>query len=208
MKSGSSRRRRRSSKIRRRALRRRADPRLLAASRSPRYTTPRPATTTASGCRAAISTIARRSSSIPRRPSFLPRRRRPRSGARPRRGAAAPPRPDGPESRGLSERCITFGVPRFQAAYSSVYQIVQAPNQASSTSRRFHDVRVIALDGRAHLPASIPQMLGNSRDARGRDARRGNAQVLAARNARFDQQSASRGRFTPASPTCSITTPR
>ena len=34
---------------------------------------------------------------------------------------------DGPENRGLSERCITFGVPRFQAAYSSVYQIVQSP---------------------------------------------------------------------------------
>ena len=70
---------------------------------------------------------------------------------------------DGPESRGLSERCITFGVPRFQAAYSSVYQIVQAPNQVVFNMETIHDARVIALDGRPHLPASIPQMLGNSR---------------------------------------------
>ena len=70
---------------------------------------------------------------------------------------------DGPESRGLSERCITFGVPRFQAAYSSVYQIVQAPHQVVFNMETIHDARVIALDGRPHLPASIPQMLGNSR---------------------------------------------
>jgi hypothetical protein len=70
---------------------------------------------------------------------------------------------DGPESRGLSERCITFGVPRFQAAYSSVYQIVQAPHQVVFNMETIHDARVIELDGRPHLPASIPQMLGNSR---------------------------------------------
>ena len=70
---------------------------------------------------------------------------------------------DGPESRGLSERCITFGVPRFQAAYSSVYQIVQAPSQVVFNMETIHDARVIELDGRPHLPASIPQVLGNSR---------------------------------------------
>jgi len=70
---------------------------------------------------------------------------------------------DGPESRGLSERCITFGVPRFQAAYSSVYQIVQAPHQVVFNMETIHDAGVIELDGRPHLPASIPQMLGNSR---------------------------------------------
>src|SRR5205807_2603002 len=30
---------------------------------------------------------------------------------------------DGPESRSLSERCITYGAPRIQAAYNSYYQI-------------------------------------------------------------------------------------
>jgi len=70
---------------------------------------------------------------------------------------------DAPESRGLSERCITFGVPRFQAAYSSVYQIVQSPTDVVFSMETIHDARVIPLGGRAHLPASMQQWLGDSR---------------------------------------------
>jgi hypothetical protein len=70
---------------------------------------------------------------------------------------------DGPESRGMTERCITFGVPRFQAAYSSVYQIVQSPDHVVFNMETIHDARVIALDRSPHLPTSIPQVLGNSR---------------------------------------------
>ena len=70
---------------------------------------------------------------------------------------------DGPESRGLSERCITFGVPRFQAAYSSVYQIVQSPTHVVFTMETIHDARVIPLDGRPHLSDRIQQWLGDSR---------------------------------------------
>ena len=70
---------------------------------------------------------------------------------------------DGPASRGMSERCITFGVPRFQAAYSSVYQIVQSPEHVVFNMETIHDARVIALDGRPHLPSAMPQVLGNSR---------------------------------------------
>ena len=70
---------------------------------------------------------------------------------------------DGPESRGLTERCVTFGVPRFQAAYSSVYQIVQSPSHVVFSMETIHDARVIALDGRAHLPGTISQWLGDSR---------------------------------------------
>jgi hypothetical protein len=87
--------------------------------------------------------------------------------ARARRAAAAEQRrlhpADAPENRGLSERCITFGVPRFQAAYSSVYQIVQSPTAVVFSMETIHDARVIPVDGRAHLPASMPQWLGNSR---------------------------------------------
>ena len=116
----------------RRTLRRRAHARCARGqAASPRRTTPRPATTTASGCRAATSITARRSSSPAERPhSARDAGGAARRAAR-RTAAAAPGRR--PESRGLSERCITFGVPRFQAAYSSVYQIVQAPN-----ARRVH----------------------------------------------------------------------
>lgn len=87
--------------------------------------------------------------------------------ARTRRAAVAEQRrlhpADAPENRGLSERCITFGVPRFQAAYSSVYQIVQSPTAVVFSMETIHDARVIPVDGRAHLPASMPQWLGNSR---------------------------------------------
>jgi hypothetical protein len=87
--------------------------------------------------------------------------------ARKRRAALAEQRrlhpADGPESRGLSERCITFGVPRFQAAYSSVYQIVQSPSHVVFNMETIHDARVIPIDGSPHLSERMPQWLGNSR---------------------------------------------
>jgi hypothetical protein len=70
---------------------------------------------------------------------------------------------DGPDSRGLTERCITFGVPRFQAAYSSVYQIVQSPTHVVFNMETIHDARVIPIDGRPHLSDRIQQWLGDSR---------------------------------------------
>ena len=87
--------------------------------------------------------------------------------ARTRRAALAERRKlhpaDGPESRGLTERCITFGVRRFQAAYSSVYQIVQSPTHVVFNMETIHDARVIPIDGRPHLSDRIPQWLGDSR---------------------------------------------
>jgi hypothetical protein len=84
-----------------------------------------------------------------------------------RRAAAAERRrahpADGPSSRGLGERCITFGVPRFQAAYSSVFQIVQSPDQVVFLMETIHDARVIPLDGRPHLANGLTQWDGNSR---------------------------------------------
>ena len=70
---------------------------------------------------------------------------------------------DGPENRGLSERCITFGVPRFQAAYSSVYQVVQSPSHVVFRMETIHDARVIPIDGRPHVSDSIRQWLGDPR---------------------------------------------
>ena len=42
-------------------------------------------------------------------------------------------------------------MPRFQAAYSSVYQIVQSPTHVVFNMETIHDARVIPLDGRPHL---------------------------------------------------------
>jgi hypothetical protein len=87
--------------------------------------------------------------------------------AQARRTAAAEQRrahpADGPWSRGLSERCITFGVPRLQAAYSSVFEVFQSPTEVVFVMETIHDARVIPLDGRPHLSDAIPQWDGNSR---------------------------------------------
>ncbi len=87
--------------------------------------------------------------------------------AQARRAAAAEQRrlhpADGPSSRGLGERCITFGVPRLTAAYSSVFQVVQSPNEVVFVMETIHNARVISLDGRPHLSSGIPQWDGNSR---------------------------------------------
>src|SRR6266571_6008245 len=52
---------------------------------------------------------------------------------------------DGPEDRSLSERCITFGSPRIQAAYNSYYQIFQTRDTVVILMEMIHDARVIPL---------------------------------------------------------------
>jgi hypothetical protein len=68
----------------------------------------------------------------------------------------------GPEDRSLSERCITFGVPRLGAAYNSYYQIVQSPGYVAITMETIHDARIIPLDNRPHIASNIRQWHGNS----------------------------------------------
>jgi hypothetical protein len=86
--------------------------------------------------------------------------------AQARRAAAAEQRrlhpADTYESRGLTERCVTFGVPRFQAAYSSVFQVFQSPAEFVFAMETIHDARVFPIGGK-HLPNSMQQWLGNSR---------------------------------------------
>jgi hypothetical protein len=69
---------------------------------------------------------------------------------------------DGPWSRNLGERCITFGIPRLTAAYSSVFEVVQSPTEVVFVMETIHTARVIHLDGRPHLPSSMSQWDGNS----------------------------------------------
>jgi hypothetical protein len=73
---------------------------------------------------------------------------------------------DGPEDRPLSERCImlgTAGTPIVPTAYNNNYQIVQGPGIVTMESEMIHDVRMIPLDGRPHLPAQVRQLKGDSR---------------------------------------------
>jgi len=73
---------------------------------------------------------------------------------------------DGPENRALTERCLlwpTAGPPMLPSFYNNDYQIVQTSNAVAIVVEMIHDVRIIPLDGRPHLPGNIRQWLGDSR---------------------------------------------
>jgi hypothetical protein len=70
---------------------------------------------------------------------------------------------DGPEDLPLSHRCVTFGVPRLGAGYNSYFQIIQSKEYVAIAQEMIHDVRIIPLDNRPHLPGSVTQWHGDSR---------------------------------------------
>ena len=75
-------------------------------------------------------------------------------------------RSDGPEQRGLGERCIigfgsTSGPPMLPTMYNSYYQIVQAPGVVVIQVEMVHDARIIRIGGQP-LPKSIPKWMGDS----------------------------------------------
>jgi hypothetical protein len=73
---------------------------------------------------------------------------------------------DGPENRPLPERCLILqgaGPPITPTAYNNNIQIVQNPNYVSILIEMGHEVRVIPLDGRPHLPQSVRLWKGDSR---------------------------------------------
>ena len=71
--------------------------------------------------------------------------------------------PEGPESLPLNARCITFRVPNLVASYNSYFQILQTADHVVILQELIHDARVVPLDGRAHLDATIRQWHGDSR---------------------------------------------
>ena len=73
---------------------------------------------------------------------------------------------DSAQSNELDDRCIIFagaGPPMLPQSYNGNYQIVQAPGYVMILFEMAHDVRIIPLDGRPHLPANIRQWMGDSR---------------------------------------------
>ena len=93
---------------------------------------------------------------------------------------------DGPESRGLGDRCLHFAVPSMGSGYNSYFQLLQTPDQVTIIQEMGHLVRTIPLDGRPHLDEKIPQWIGN---ARGRWE--GDTLVVETRN--YDPQSSYSG---------------
>src|SRR6266704_5264373 len=72
---------------------------------------------------------------------------------------------DGPENRPLGSRCLVrenAGPPLLPTRYNSNLQIVQAPGYVAIEAEEIHNVRIIPLDGRAHLPSNIHQWMGDS----------------------------------------------
>tara|TARA_B100000470_G_C19757990_1_gene376934 strand:- start:132 stop:1151 length:1020 start_codon:yes stop_codon:yes gene_type:complete len=65
--------------------------------------------------------------------------------------------------RPLSERCVTYGVPRLGAGYNSYYQIFQSADHVVIYMEMNHDARVIPIDGPEHLDDGIRQWHGDSR---------------------------------------------
>jgi len=70
---------------------------------------------------------------------------------------------EGPEDRGLSERCLSYGSPQVIAGYQSYSQIVQTPKSVMILTEMIHDVRSIPLDAGPHPGAAVKQWMGDSR---------------------------------------------
>ena len=80
------------------------------------------------------------------------------------RAGAAPT--DAVQNQPLGARCILMdrtGPPMLAGAYNNNYQIVQAPGYVMILVEMLHDVRIIPLDGRPHLPPNVRQWMGSSR---------------------------------------------
>jgi len=66
--------------------------------------------------------------------------------------------------RSPTDRCIMYhGVPPLPSGYNNTYQIFQTPGMVAILDENIHHVRLIPLDGRAHLPNGIRQWNGDSR---------------------------------------------
>ncbi len=75
---------------------------------------------------------------------------------------------DGPEDRGLGERCIlgfNSGPPLIPAAYNNNVQVFQTRDTVVILNEMVHDARVVPLDGRPGLTPAVRLWMG---DARGR----------------------------------------
>jgi hypothetical protein len=74
---------------------------------------------------------------------------------------------DGPEGRPLTERCLTAlgsaeGPPMLNTGYNGNYQIVQTPDHVAILVEMIHEVRIVRLVDRKHLPDAIHPWTGDS----------------------------------------------
>ena len=94
-------------------------------------------------------------------------------GGRPVRSRSRAFGADGPEDRGLAERCLlgfSTGPPLLPGGYNNNVQILQIPGYVVLFTEMVHDARVVPLDGRPHLSSEIRQWLGDARGSWDGDA--------------------------------------
>lgn len=96
-------------------------------------------------------------------PPLTPEARRRAADRRAARGDRGPA--DSYEDRSLFERCITRGLPvsMMPGPYNNNIQFLQTPGAVVILLEMIHETRIIPTDGRAHLPPSVAQWLGDSR---------------------------------------------
>ena len=85
--------------------------------------------------------------------------------ARLTRRAATLSRSEGPEDRTLSERCLRSGSgpPMFPSPDANIVQIVQTREHAVLVTEKFHEARIVPLDSRPSLSATLRSWIGDSR---------------------------------------------
>ncbi len=94
---------------------------------------------------------------------------------------------DGPEDRGLAERCLlgfNSGPPIVPGGYNQNIQIFQTSDHVVILNEMVHDSRIVPLDGRDQLPEQLRQWMGSSRG-------RWDGDTLVVETANFTGQTAS-----------------
>jgi len=81
--------------------------------------------------------------------------------------AAAPENFDGPEARDTQERCLTAigspeGPPMMNTGFNANYEILQTPDHVAIYVEMNHDVRIVRMTDRKHIPAAVQPWLGDS----------------------------------------------
>jgi hypothetical protein len=74
---------------------------------------------------------------------------------------------DNPETRALGERCLlsfgnSSGPVMMPVLYNNTYEIVQTKDQVSILVEMDHDVRIVRMGAKQHLPANIRPWMGDS----------------------------------------------
>jgi hypothetical protein len=86
--------------------------------------------------------------------------------SRPIRLLTAGGRANGPEDRGLAERCLigfNSGPPMLPSGYNNHMQLVQNSDTVAILNEMNHDTRIIPLDGRPQVSSALRQWAGVSR---------------------------------------------